>query len=626
MSAVSDGTSLDPDNARYREALAHLQAGRWQDAIRCFDALLRQYPDSELLQQGLADARFKAGIDATTRVRAKRWIVPWRGIVFRLLIIVLVVVAAVAGYRLINRLVAPALQQAQALREQRQLLAEGNARLEAGELDAAEASYTELLALVPDHKEAQQGLAQIKTARELDALYQRAVDLQKSGQFEDALVALTELSVRSPAYRDVNSKIAAIKKQQDLDQLFAVAEADYQAGRDTDAVAKYEQIRALSSGYRGELIAGRMFDLYMRLGSGLITGERPRAEDVPAAADYFSKALALQPRNTQALLEQRLADLYVTAASDYRAGNWERAVSGFEALYAQRPGYLGGQVIEPLYDAYIRTGDQYLGADDCGYAYEQYRKAGALPVSDPSLAVARQEEARPCLTPTPTPSNTPTPTPIPTATPYIPPTEVPSATPVPPLASFRNQIVFQSDKEEQAGFWVMNPDGSNARYLGSSSDLQKQYDALLEKAKLSPDGRFRLYVFQGVSDKSPQIYMQEQQKNQFGQFPVRQVTFNTALSYDPVWAPDGSKIAFVGTEKGSDDIWVVSPDGAEPRNLTPNKWEWDKHPSWSPDSQRLVFWSNREGTKQIFVTDANGQNLKKIHATTWDEYDPIWIK
>jgi tetratricopeptide (TPR) repeat protein len=623
---VPDGKSLDPDNPRYRESLAHLQAGEWQEAIRCFEALQREYPDSAVVQQALEDARFKASIDASSRVRAKRWIVPWRPIVFRVLVVALVVLGVYVGYLLINRQVAPALAQAQAERHQQQLLAEGNASLTANDLDTAQARYTELLALVPDQKEAQDGLAQIKTARDLEALYQQAVDLQKAGQFEAALGALTELSVRSPAYRDVAIRIATIKKQQELDALFAAAEADYQAGRETDALAKYEQLKALNSGYQGELVASRMFDLYMKLGNALIKGDQPRAEDVPVAADYFSKALTLQPRDTQALLEQKLVDLYLSAQNDYRAGNWQGAVSQFETLYAQRPDYLGGQGIEPLYDAYIHAGDDYRTSDDCAYAYEQYRKAGALPLPDRSLALSRLEETRSCLTPTPTPTNTPTPTLMPTATPYIPPTMVPSATPPPPLRTLRNQIVFRSDNEQYPGFWVMNPDGSNPRYLGDTSELQKQYDALVSKEQLSADGRFRLLVQQGVSDKSPQVYMQEQQKNQFGQYPIRQVSYFTKLSYDPVWAPDGSKIAFVGQEKGSDDIWVVFPDGSEPRNLTPNRWEWDKHPSWSPDSQKIVFWSNREGTKQIFVTDANGQTVKKVHATTWDEYDPIWIK
>ena len=123
----------------YREGLAYLQAGKWQEAIRSFEAVLREYPDSQPVQQALAEARFKATIDAKSHVRARRWIVPWRAIIFRLLIVVLIVLVAVAGFRLVSRQFAPALAQAETLRQQRQLLADGTARLEAGDLDAAEA-------------------------------------------------------------------------------------------------------------------------------------------------------------------------------------------------------------------------------------------------------------------------------------------------------------------------------------------------------------------------------------------------------------------------------------------------------------------------------------------------------
>jgi TolB protein len=156
--------------------------------------------------------------------------------------------------------------------------------------------------------------------------------------------------------------------------------------------------------------------------------------------------------------------------------------------------------------------------------------------------------------------------------------------------------------------------------------MYAQYEALREKEKLSPDGRYHLYVITAAGEDTPEIFRQGYEKDQYGNLPTFQVTHFTGLNYDPVWAPDGSRIAFVSTTHGSDDIWVIDPDGTNSWNYTKNQWEWDKHPSWSPDSQKIVFWSNREGTKQIFVMDANGRNLKKINATTWDQFDPIWIK
>ena len=100
----------------------------------------------------------------------------------------------------------------------------------------------------------------------------------------------------------------------------------------------------------------------------------------------------------------------------------------------------------------------------------------------------------------------------------------------------------------------------------------------------------------------------------------------TGMAYDPVWAPDGSWIAFVRNENESDDIWVIRPDSSEQKALMRNDWEWDKHPSWSPDSQRIAFFSNRDGVTQIYVMDASGQNVTNISNVPWPEYDPIWVK
>lgn len=167
----------------------------------------------------------------------------------------------------------------------------------------------------------------------------------------------------------------------------------------------------------------------------------------------------------------------------------------------------------------------------------------------------------------------------------------------------------------------MDPSGQNRQYLGGSGDLRKQYDELIEQEQFSPDSRFRVFV-RGM-EPSPQLFIADAQ---YSDLPARQLTNYAEVSYDPVWSPDGSRIAFVSQVEGSDDIWVVYPNGTGMSRLTENTWEWDKHPSWSPDSTRIVFWSNRWGLKQIFIMDANGRDVKNISNTQWDEYDPIWIK
>lgn len=604
----------------YKKGMAHLQAGEWQEAIQCFETLLDLYGISQPVQHALNEARFKAKFDEAARVRPRQWFFPWRQVAIAGLAIIIVAFLGLQIVRVWNTQVVPFLAQMQEQQRISRLAAEGKAFLNAGRLDEAQARYEELLAQVPDHPEALAGIQQIQRQRELVALCQEAVTRYKAGDLAEARELFTELTFRSSSYCDANRYIAEINRQLTLTDLWNEAEALYQSGDFQGAVQRYEQIKTMDVNYQRDLIAARLYDCYFQLGKALVEKDPPAPGMVPMALDYFGQALALRPRDPQATLEQRLASLYLAGQQAYLEGRWDAAADALGTIYAQRPNYLHGAYIEMLYDAYIRSGDLHRDQQDYHYAWEQYQKASMLPVGEPVVARARMEAVQPMLTPTPTPTATGTPTPVPTPTP------IPSPTPTVVLATLHNKIVFWADKEGQTGFWMMNPDGTGRRYLGNDPKLRKQFDELWESERRSPDGRFRVYVTKDKGDPAPMVYIQGE-VDQWGKAPTWKVTKDfTKVSYDPVWAPDGSRIAFVSQQRTSDDIWIIYPDGSDPRNLTPNDWEWDKHPSWSPDSTRIVFWSNRTGVKQIYIIDVNGQNLRRLSETTWDEYDPIWVK
>jgi TolB protein len=417
-----------------------------------------------------------------------------------------------------------------------------------------------------------------------------------------------------------------------LDDLYAEAEPRFGAGDCVGATDRYRQVQQISVTFERDLIAGRLYDCYMQLGMAIVNHNPAMPEQMPVALDYFTEALSVRPRDPDAQTEQRLVSLYLAGRQSYESGRWSDAATQLGSVFDDRPGYMGDTLLDPLYDALIRYGDQMRDAQDFYLAWEQYRRAASLPVEDRTLAEGRMASVQPFLTPTATPSDTPTITPPPSATPFIPPTAVPSATPPAPLATYRNQIVFRSDKDGQQGLWVMNPDGSNRRYLGAAGALQAQFKELRAKEAFSPDGRFRAYTTEDPSrgDESPQIYYQGTDPN--GVITTRRLTDFAEMSYDPVWSPDGSRIAYVSTVDRSDDIWVLNLDDEDgtkwnrtklPNNVT---WPWDKHPSWSPDSRKIAFWTNREGTKQIYVMDAEGRTQQNVSQVEWDEYDPIWVK
>ena len=49
-----------------------------------------------------------------------------------------------------------------------------------------------------------------------------------------------------------------------------------------------------------------------------------------------------------------------------------------------------------------------------------------------------------------------------------------------------------------------------------------------------------------------------------------QITTNQSYDTQPIWSPDGSKIAFASYRLGSADIFVVSKDGGAPTRVTTN--------------------------------------------------------
>ena len=62
------------------------------------------------------------------------------------------------------------------------------------------------------------------------------------------------------------------------------------------------------------------------------------------------------------------------------------------------------------------------------------------------------------------------------------------------------------------------------------------------------------------------------------------------MSWDgmPRWSPDGSTIAFISDRDGTDNLWLVSPDGSDLRKLTAEVDHTLSSPEWAPDGQSLV--------------------------------------
>ena len=72
----------------------------------------------------------------------------------------------------------------------------------------------------------------------------------------------------------------------------------------------------------------------------------------------------------------------------------------------------------------------------------------------------------------------------------------------------------------------------------------------------------------------------------------------------PLPAAPVGRFAFTSAQ-GNDEIFVMDADGSNVRRLTDNDVR-DSDPVWSPDGTRLAFASERDGDRDVLMVNADG--------------------
>jgi Tol biopolymer transport system component len=132
---------------------------------------------------------------------------------------------------------------------------------------------------------------------------------------------------------------------------------------------------------------------------------------------------------------------------------------------------------------------------------------------------------------------------------------------------------------------------------------------------------------------------------------LTQLTAPGAVSFVPVWSPDGSKIAFQSERaldgsnatntNATDNIWVMKADGSGAAPLTKlTAFRANNGATvWSPDGSKITFHSQRaldgsdagntNGTDNIWVMGADGTGavpLSKLTALNAGSFEPVWSR
>jgi Tol biopolymer transport system component len=180
------------------------------------------------------------------------------------------------------------------------------------------------------------------------------------------------------------------------------------------------------------------------------------------------------------------------------------------------------------------------------------------------------------------------------------------------------------------GIYVSNPDGTDARQLTDGVNdgwpswspdgtrivfSSTRYDSSISQCEPGAD-------FQCPTD----LYVMDVD----GSHVVR-LTSEPAPEYDPVWSPDGTRIAFVKTFNGTTTfigsatgIFVMQADGSDVMPVSSHDGGSDFSPSWSPDGRQIAFASIRSEDWDIFVVNADGTDEHAIVGPGAYVDDPVW--
>ncbi len=95
----------------------------------------------------------------------------------------------------------------------------------------------------------------------------------------------------------------------------------------------------------------------------------------------------------------------------------------------------------------------------------------------------------------------------------------------------------------------------------------------------------------------------------------RNVTNDSAHNLEPSWSPDGARIAYTSIQVigATRDVWVMNADGSGKANLTPSTpTSTNEEPAWSSDGSKIAFTSDRDGASDIFVMNVRGSGLTNL--------------
>ncbi len=402
--------SVTPE-ALYDQGMTYYQRREWRAALEQFRQLKALQPNwpgldalideiSWFLQlESVGAAPGPAGPEAEPPVAHRRRS-GTRAVALAALALVVIAVGVLANRQGLLRLPGPELGTA---RQREALYNRGQASLAVGDYVAARQAFAELVRLAPNDPVAQAGLTRAEQLAAAAQAWKAAQEAIAAGDWAAAEVQLRAVLAVEPSRGDVNERLRYVEQQRQAAALFDAGVAAYDAGRWTEAIDALERLANMDSTYQRDAVRELLFILYLREGNRLLAAEDADVETIRQALDRFGQALALRPRNVQAVEESQLANQYLNARQALERQDWDQAQSLLGGILRQRPDYAEGRAGEQLYQLLVRRGDEARSQGQLAQAQRAYEQALALPPQtglDRSAAEAGLQALAALITPT----------------------------------------------------------------------------------------------------------------------------------------------------------------------------------------------------------------------------------
>ena len=124
-----------------------------------------------------------------------------------------------------------------------------------------------------------------------------------------------------------------------------------------------------------------------------------------------------------------------------------------------------------------------------------------------------------------------------------------------------------------------------------------------------------------VTDAQTDIYVMNSDGTE-----LTRLTELPGVEIEPVWSPDGERIAFSTEWVDRADVYVMNSDGSELRRLT-DPAVGASSPSWSPDGDRLAFYRESDQGTSIVIANEDGSDQREVLSPGEDELAfsaPVW--